>query len=240
MHRRGIWTSPTCPRCQEEEDHTHIIKCQSTHGTATFHEAWGLLDDWIEKTSSDAIGMAVYTLLTDYRNNEQPRTEAYQDWPPALTRAYNHQLAAGPRSFQEGMLVKDWADAQAEYYVASNNTKNCADHWVSQLIHQLHQMMHTLWKGRCTYVHDKHYQETLYRHDYAIQLKELLADPPPASMPATDRRYFIPLNQALTQHIRSQRRTIRQLRTFIRAHEIRMNTRNARIMRDWLATAHPT
>ena len=205
MNQRGLWTTPTCPRCSEEEDHSHIIRCQSKHRTATFHKAWGTLDDWIEKTSSDNIGMAVYTLLTDFRNNKQPRTAAFPDWPPALTTAYNKQMEAGHRSFHKGMLVTEWADAQAEYYAHINNQKNCPDHWVSQLIHQLHKMTHTIWKGRCDYVHDKQYQETLYCHDYAIQLKELLDRPPPASMPATNRRYFIPLNQALAQNTRRQR-----------------------------------
>ena len=231
---------PTCPRCSAEEDHTHIIKCQSAHGTAIFHKAWGVLDDWIEQTSSTDIGLAVYTLLTDYRQNEQPRAEAFPSWSTALQTAYHQQLEAGERSFPEGMLVAAWADAQADHYVQTNNRKNCPDHWVSKFIHKLHQMQHNIWKGRCDFVHEKSYKENLYKYKYALTLQDLLTRPPPASMPATDQRYFIPLKQALAQPIRRQRRIIRQLQTLNHAHEVRMNTRNARIMRDWLATAHPT
>ena len=239
MHRRGLWSQPTCPRCQEDEDHNHLIQCQSDHGKQAFLEAWGNLDDWLEKTSSEEISQAIYVLITDFRSNLTELTLPYPAWTDALIRTFQLQQEAGPRSFHEGMLVNAWSNIQAQHYAAKRNNRNCPDNWVQRLIQQIHLFTHTLWKKRCHYVHDTKFQNKIYRNDYALQLRYLLQHPPPASMPATDRRHFVSLDKALTYTLRRHRRLIRQLRTYTQAHEIRMNTQNARIMRDWLATAKP-
>jgi hypothetical protein len=92
-----------------------------------------------------------------------------------------------------------------------------------------------MWKLRCDFLHTTTTQTSLHVDKYRTELTHLLKEPPPLSMPAEDRRYFIPLRKALTYNIQRQKRLVRLLRTFNDAHHHRTNSKSAQLLRNWLA-----
>ena len=97
---------------------------------------------------------------------------------------------------------------------------------------------HDMWKARCSAIHTNQIQSSMSHNTYAVQLQALLRYPPPASMPAHDRKHFIPLEQALTYNYQRQKRLLRLLTTFTNAHAHRINTPSARLMTKWLHSFH--
>ena len=240
MKRRGEWKTGDCPLCNaDEEDHEHIIKCKSTTATDNFTEAYGCLEEWLQKTSSTDITEAVWVLLSDYRDNDTGNI-FYPNWSSTVHTAVARQRELGSRAFIEGFHVYHWADAQNQHYTATNQHRHSADVWAARLIARLWTFTHTMWKTRCTAIHTQEIQSAMLHNHHALQLKKLLERPPPPSMPSHDRKHFIPLTTALTYNHHRQKRLVRQLTTFQNAHIERMRTPSAKYMQNWLSTFHLT
>ena len=236
MHRRKQWSSPACPFCDHPEDHIHIFQCQSPQASKHFQTAWETLDEWLNKTTSLAIAEAVTDLLLEHRN-QTDRTDMSPGWGPSLCDLVNHQRSIGPRSFAEGLLSTKWEEIQNDYYVENQDTRHSAAVWVQHLIQHISTLYHSMWKQRCKVVHSKEGQTSLYQATYALRLRDLLSQPPPTTMPACDRRFFVPLDEALGYSLSRQRRLINMLTSFMEAHELRTNSKSAQIMLSWLAQA---
>ena len=234
MHRRGEWSNATCPMCDQTEDHMHIIQCQSTQAKAHFLQAFCQLDDWLEKTTSLDIGQAIWLLLEDYRT--QQTSINWLAWSPILQRTIDRQRLLGPRAFVEGYLTNDWIYAQDEHYLLTNNRKHSAGNWATTLNEKLFRFTHSMWKQRCNHLHKNTTQSTIHDNNYDADLALLLRHPPPPSMPAEDRKYFVPLATAISYNTQRKKRLINMLNTFNTSHELRTNTQSAQIMRQWLAS----
>ena len=235
MHRRGQWPNANCPMCTTLEDHRHVISCSSDQARKHFMTAWGALDDWLEATSSPEIGQAVYLLIEDYKTQEE--NVVWPTWSLQLQATVHQQRQLGPRSFVEGFHTTGWIDAQQEYYDYLHKNKS-AEAWATTLTEKVFLFTHTMWKMRCTFLHSKETQGCIHADHYDIQLTDLLSEPPPSTMPAIDRSYFIPLQTALQYNNQRKKRLISQLQTFLNAHAIRTSSKSAQCMMHWLSTYH--
>ena len=94
-----------------------------------------------------------------------------------------------------------------------------------------------MWTQQCKVVHSREGQTTLYQATYALQLHNLLSNPPLKTMPACDRRCFVSLDEALGYSLSRQRRLINMLTSFMEAHELRTSSKSAQLMLSWLAQA---
>ena len=237
MKRRRQWPTDHCPFCDCTEDHIHLLQCTSDQTTSHFTKAYGDLDDWLQKTTSPDIAEAIYLLLTDHKDNQQDSDLTYDNWSHTLCATVQHQRSIGSRSFTEGFLSTRWEDAQQEHYNCQCDTRHSAHRWTGLLVAQLHTFYHSLWTQRCDALHTPEGQTHLYQAEYATDLKRLLAHPPPLSMPTADRRFFVPLAQALSYSLSRQRRLINLLTTIFDSHELRTSSKSATLFKTWLATA---
>ena len=237
MHRRKQWPTDTCPMCDIAEDHPHILQCQSAQASTHFITAYGALDEWLVKTTSEEIAEAVYLLISDYKERSFESNQLYEHWNPLLKTTVQHQRSIGPRSFVEGFLSIKWEELQLEYYTSINDRRHSALRWTGLLIKQLHTFFHLMWTQRCDVLHSDKGQLELHQEGYAIDLVRLLSHPPPPSMPSNDRRFFVSLDKALTYSLPRQRRLITLLQTCLTSHEIRTSSTSATCLKTWLATA---
>ena len=237
MFRRRQWSTDTCPMCDNIEDHIHVLQCTSPQASSHFANAYGDLDDWLGKTTSEEVAEAVYLLLSDYRENNFDSDQLYDYWSPLLKNTVRHQRSIGPRSFVEGFLSTKWEDLQLNYYISINDNRHSALRWTGLLIKHLHNLFHLMWTQRCDVLHSDDGQKELHQLEYATDLARLLSDPPPPSMPANDRRFFVPLETALSYSLPRQRRLITLLQTCFTSHEIRTSSKSATLLKSWLATA---
>ena len=239
MKRRREWATSECPLCHtDEEDHEHVLQCRSITTTDNFTDAYGKLEEWITKTSSTDIAEAIWVLISDYRDKDASNI-IYPHWPDTVREAVVVQRQLGPRSFIEGIHATHWVRAQQQHFTERNKTQHSADIWAARLVARIWTFTHDMWKGRCTAIHTNKIQSAMKHNDHALQLHDLLARPPPTSMPAHDRKHFVPLQVALTYNHHRQKSLIRQLTTFTKAHNERINTPSAQCMNNWLSTFHP-
>ena len=237
MHRRKEWDDATCPLCKQMEDHIHVIQCQSDTAQAYFANSYGTLEEWLEKTTSKKIQEAIWVIIDDYRQSTNEEL-LYPTWSTSVCTAVTQQRLLGPRSFVEGIHTIAWIPAQQAFYSATNKHHHSAAHWTASLIAKVWTFSHDMWKARCNAIHNNQIQASMSHNTYAVQLQALLRYPPPASMPAHDRKHFIPLEQALTYTYQRQKRLLRLLTTFTTAHAHRINTPSARLMINWLSSIH--
>ena len=241
MHRRGLWTEPTCKFCDEIETHQHLLQCRSPQGQHIYQQAFNKLDDWVEKQTSAEIGQAIWSLFDAYRNKETEVTP-WPTWPPILQDTYEEQWKLGRRSFVEGYLTLKWVQCQEQYLTTlpqKDRKYKTGQNWAKQLSTRIWRMQHHIWTQRCEAVHGREITEKEAKLNLDGQLHHYLTQSPPLSMPADDRRYWIPLDKALKYHPRRKKRLIDQLKTFITAHNKRTNTKSAQLMRLWLADLPP-
>ena len=211
----------------------HILQCRSDQAQSHFMTAWGALDEWLEQTTSVEIGQAIYVIIDDYRKGET--SGPWTTWSRTLCSTYASQQKIGPRSFVEGFLSKQWEHAQFEHLLLTNNRRKSPSHWVKNLNYRIYKMTHKMWTLRCDFLHLTTTQNSLHHDTYHSALTHLLKEPPPLSMPAEDRRYFVPLTKALTYNIQRQKQLVNILRTFNDAHHQRTNSKSAQLLRNWLA-----
>ena len=140
-----------------------------------------------------------------------------------------------PRAFAEGFFTPQWEDVQ-DAYLARTRSRKSATSWVTTLHEKIFRFTHSMWKQRCAFLHSRSTQTAIHSNQYALELSHLLKHPPPLSMPAEDRKYFVPLPQALQYNTQRQKRLINILNTLFHSHNIRTDSAPDRLMRTWLAT----
>ena len=64
--------------CDIAEDHPHILQCQSAQASTHFITAYGALDEWLVKTTSEEIAEAVYLLISDYKERSFESNQLYE------------------------------------------------------------------------------------------------------------------------------------------------------------------
>ena len=239
MLRRKKWPINACPRCGQPEDHQHIIKCDSPTAKSEFLLRWGELDDWIMKSSSPDISEAICTILTDYRNGyETIYTSPH--WSPLVQSAVLEQIKLGPRSFIEGMLCKQWAQAQQEHLLLQGDTRRSATRWAATLTTKLWNLTHQMWIHRNHELHHvEEAQQIIYAEDTKQQLQLLYKSKSP-TMPALDLHLFRrPLEETLKLPLALQRRLLRQLQAAKDAHDERTSSASAQAFLNWLNKPPP-
>ena len=239
MLRRKKWPINACPRCGQPEDHQHIIKCNSPTAKAEFLLRWGELDDWILQTSSEDISEAICTILTDYRNGYETIYTA-PHWSPTVQSAVLEQTKLGSRSLMEGMLCKQWAQAQQEHLQEQGDTRRSATRWAATLTTKLWNLTHQMWSHRNHELHHvEEAQKTIYADETKRQLQALYTSKSP-TMPALDLHLFRrPLEETLKLPLALQRRLLRQLQAAKDAHDERTSSASAQALLTWLNQPPP-
>ena len=235
MNRRGHWAVDQCPRCGETETSQHIFQCSSPTASTTFANGIGEIDDWVRKTSTDDMADAIFSLITDYREGTD-QTVVWDTWSPLVKAAVKHQTKIGPRSFVEGALHNNWVQAQQQAFLLENKTRHSPTKWVATLISKLWVLQHKMWLDRNCTLHQTETQTRLHQPAILLDLHNLLQNND-QTMPAIDRRLFVPFNEAAHYSLAKQRRLASQLRAAIDAHAHRASTPEAQCMRRWLSTA---
>ena len=235
MLRRKQWPKNECPRCKQEEDHQHIIRCPDKRAQDQFITLWGDIDDWINTTSTAEMGQAVYTLLSNYRSHDHEHT-VWQTWSPGLQATIRQQYDIGHRSFTEGMLGTEWARTQQQHLDDQMDNRRSAKKWVATLTMKLWNLNFQMWKHRNHILH--HNEETqshLYSETQIQTLRKLYTQREP-TMPHINLQLFSrPIDDAIQMKPTEQRRFIRQLKAAIAAHKARSDHPQAQALRAWLA-----
>ena len=239
MLRRKQWPKNSCPRCQQEEDHQHVIRCPDTSASEQFTLSWGKLDDWIMATSTQEISQAVSLLLFDYRSNDRDQT-ILDTWTPMLQDTVNAQYQLGHRSFIEGILTPMWTQVQKQHFHDIQDQRRSAQKWSATLTTKIWQLAHDMWMDRNNVLHrNEQAQQRLHDASLDEQLRTLYSQYD-RTLPHTDKQLFKrPLEQTLTLKLREKRRTIRLMDAAIKAHTTRRSSKQAKAMRAWLDTFTP-
>lgn len=239
MLRRKQWPQNACPRCKQEEDHQHVIRCPAASANEQFIQSWGKLDDWIMDTSTLEISQAVSNLLFDYRSHDKDQT-IFDEWSPMLQDTMRAQYELGHRSFMEGMLTTMWTQVQQQHFKEINDTRRSAEKWSATLTTKVWQLAYDMWMDRNNTLHrNEQAQKTLHEASIDEHLSSLYAKCD-RTLPHADRQLFKrPLEQTLQLKLREKRRLVKLMDAAIQAQTSRRSNKQAKALRAWLQSFSP-
>ena len=151
LFRRGDRKTPTCPNCEYTETHRHVVKCQSDRATRAYRNTERNFKAWLKDTTSDAIRVAIMAHMDAYREDEE--IEPDKEWKTEIEAASATQQEIGPNAFIEGLLAKEWEQAQGAYLTAIESKRN-PSRWVTELIKKLWNVAWDMWDSRNGEVHN--------------------------------------------------------------------------------------
>ncbi len=169
LHQDG--RSPVCPSCQEcIETCTHIAWCSETRRSAAFHQSTEEVERWFseEKTHPD-----LQSLLLPYIHGRGMKTClecAFDLHLPLIFQEFaKSQDIIGWDHFMMGMISTKLLPIQSSHIVKCSLSAS-AIRWISRLITQLLQVVHTQWINRCILVHDRNTGTLVSQHRGECQL----------------------------------------------------------------------
>ena len=150
MVRRKEQRSAACPRCGfEDEDNTHILRCQHSSVHTLWEEEMKTFSSWLaQHDTSPSIQSAVVSGLRSWYRSENPSV------PDSISNqrviaAFKLQTAIGWKALLEGCPCNLWAPAQAVYFQHSRRSKNrSAANWLRSVCKKLIDFSFTLWEHR--------------------------------------------------------------------------------------------
>ena len=147
-----IWgkeATDMCPMCAQPENARNIFHCPDPRAIEHWNTQLQSLREWMDTTNTDpAISTAILHSLLQWRH-DQPQPDSPS---MAIRRALFNQRHIGLRGLAEGLLAKDWACLQQEYY-ESIRSRRSGHRWASLLIQQLWQMWFSVWEFRNSIMH---------------------------------------------------------------------------------------
>jgi hypothetical protein len=170
---------PLCPSCQVcSETCTHIARCSETVRSAAFHQSTEKVEHWLseEKTHPD-----LQSLLLLYIRGRGTKTCLKCALDLNLPRIF-HEFATSHNTigwdhFMMGMISTKLLPIQSSHIVESSSSAS-AIRWISGLITQLLQVVHTQWIYQSVLVHDcntgtlilQHKEELIKEIEYQLTL----------------------------------------------------------------------
>ena len=147
---------PWCPCCLDcRETTAHILDCEESGRVEALLATADELDNWLDETDTDPL---LADCIIDFVRGRGGRTMAEiqvdLDLPSRFDKAVSSQDTIGWRRMLEGMISKEFAVLQKEYWDETGAT-NSLDKWAEGLIVRLLEITHGQWIYRNYVVHDR-------------------------------------------------------------------------------------
>ena len=139
--------SPRCPRCDQPEDFTHVIKCGDEEATNIWRTNIGKAITIIQKNIGPQAAFVTEQHLLAWRENTTVPNSLYI--PPELRELISAQSTLGWTAFHFGRVAIQW-----QYCTTSTDKYNNPKRWVYALIQKLCLTVWNMWDHRNTVLHD--------------------------------------------------------------------------------------
>jgi hypothetical protein len=138
-------TDPTCPRCEAEEDATHVLKCTGRGACEVWNKNMQELKTFLLKSCTmPAIREAILTCLQDWRDGNPI---CLSNLHPDVIDTVLEQNTIGWKNFLEGLPCSGWANLQQQYY-NSKGRRWSSTKWMTGLLKKLHNLAWHQWDHR--------------------------------------------------------------------------------------------
>jgi hypothetical protein len=156
-----------CPRCHaEDEDVSHVWKCQSQATHTVWNDALTRLETWMQdEDTNEYIRDAILTGLRSWRNDtptEHGSTE--------VRAQMAHQQRIGWEALLEGRPAAEWRNEQERHFRSKPHCLKTGKRWAIALIKKLWDTAWTLWDHRNRVLHDN--ETSLERQELAEKIQE--------------------------------------------------------------------
>jgi hypothetical protein len=156
MYRTKEWPSPTCPRCDSEEDTEHVWICQHPEVQHMWETALEVLADWLRTQSTlPELSAAIIQGLNGWRRQSPAEHEAADQ---EVLLAAQAQHTSGWKNFFEGRPNYHWVKLQSYYFTVALKSRQSGKRWMTELIKKLWGVAWDLWEHRNGILHKKESQ----------------------------------------------------------------------------------
>jgi hypothetical protein len=152
MHRWKKRSSAKCPRCDSEEDKTHVWKCRGSGADEIWMKSMAKLRR--ELTEAHTLPNLVDIIcdrLTAWRYDSNPTVPISNFL--GLRKLIDDQDKVGWQALLEGMPVAGWAEVQ-QNYLAWRKMRRTGKRWLSSVIKKMWDVAWDLWDHRNGVLHD--------------------------------------------------------------------------------------
>jgi hypothetical protein len=138
-------TDALCPRCDEEEDTTHVLRCQGTGACAVWNKSMLDLTSYLSKSHTmPAIQHAIITCLQRWRKGEPLCLDGLD---LGVQQTVINQNLIGWKNLLEGLPSKGWYNLQAGYYSEEGEDRSTTK-WMTGLLLKLNNLGYNQWDHR--------------------------------------------------------------------------------------------
>jgi hypothetical protein len=165
--------SPLCPSCLEcNKSCKHVAQCHKVRRTLAFEQSVQGVKVWLNKNNTHPY---LWSLLLWYlRGRGSIMCLEYLvalNLPHIIQEFAASQDVIGWDIFIMGMILSQLLPIQSAHF-HNSNASSCATWWISGLITQLLQVIHTQWIYQCALVHDRTTGTLILAHKEEL-LKEI-------------------------------------------------------------------
>jgi hypothetical protein len=133
-----------CPRCNQNEDTEHVIKCTDQEATNIWNEHLTGIEQYLFSTDTDpSIIRCIVTGLHSWRSNSAVTEYDVSD----TKQTYNSQSEIGWHNFLQGLPSKRWKIAQQRYYNSIQSPAS-SKKWMTNLLNLFIKLGRALWEHR--------------------------------------------------------------------------------------------
>lgn len=157
LKRRRHSSTSTCPCCEAEEDHYHIVQCKHGDMNNTYNELYDDITGYVDQFAAPLVAKGISFLLQYYRCASYRTREI----PPDIPHLQD-QIALGQGAFFAGLWTHQWLILQEGYH-KDHRIKRQAARWLVHLIHKIQQVPKRMWNTRNKILHNTTDPVTLRR-----------------------------------------------------------------------------
>jgi exonuclease III len=150
MQRRKHRVFNRCPRCDHwGEDREHVLRCWDPRATIIWNRQLELIKTSLEKEKTDPeITDFIVQGLNAFRRTREPGSFTHQKiWQ-------EEQSQLGWMNFLSGFISSSLVATQQQYYHRIRSRKG-GNQWAKKVIIQNWTLLHNMWTGRNTVLHQK-------------------------------------------------------------------------------------
>ena len=238
MKKWKKWSTSQCPMCEVEENHHHIVRCQSAAAQTTWQE---LMNSFVIKlaklkTPHTTIQHIVLGVTSCRWDIVVPITAT----EPTLQQALEKQTQVGWALFLDGLLVHEWEQHVKTFLNPLQNPTT----WIRQLIKQLWNISWGMWEHRCSVVHAKNTTQRTTNGDIDEALQSIYNTPRNGMHPHEEVLFRPSLLHLLNQTDRYKRVWVQRAQNILNHSRSRYNSasqysRERRAMKEWLGHLPP-
>ena len=228
--------SDKCPRCNEPEDASHVLKCSGEGANDIWTKALKKLEDWMLESQTDPdIQEAVIHSLNQWRYPSRSASPI----PSSLKVSMDQQNDIGWQSFLEGWIAMDWECVQQEYYDFLKSRKT-GKRWIIALIKKLWLVAWDLWEHRNNILHTQTNAISKEKLQTANRKLSKLFCKYQAVLSSTIDKYLfeVPLQQLLQKDLHYKEEWIKNLESAVQNKGVQASKRAVHrmslLMKRWL------